>query len=211
MDSLNNIKLPQNVQDEEYRKLALDFSKVDISSMVWTGAMMLIEVDSSLLFIKRSESMPSHKGQVAFVGGYRKQGEQTPFETLEREFKEEMGIGFEGEWLGLLPPVFTSGGNLTIPVWCRWKEDESSLFQQIQSNGEWVDAFTVSLVKLSEPSHWSFGMYSGQRNRRLFFRSLMGEEYTSLNKKNERAHLLWGATGRVVYDFFKILNQIKEN
>jgi nudix motif 8 len=45
----------------------------------------------SVLFTRRSESVPTHKGQVAFPGGMAHPGDESLVETAIRELEEEVG------------------------------------------------------------------------------------------------------------------------
>ncbi len=84
----------------------------------WSGAVVFLFVGEYVLFIKRSETMPSHRGQIAFVGGHR-QGNETPEETARREFEEETGLDASLIQIrGYLDIVKTSTRSKICPVVC---------------------------------------------------------------------------------------------
>ena len=47
----------------------------------WSGAVLFLVVEEKLVFIKRSETMPTHRGQIGFMGGHKLSDESNPFET----------------------------------------------------------------------------------------------------------------------------------
>lgn len=62
---------------------------------------------AALLFIKRTEWMQKHRGQIAFPGGVGKPGEE-PITTALRETQEEVGITPESvKIIGRLPSILT--------------------------------------------------------------------------------------------------------
>lgn len=71
-----------------------------------------------LLFLRRSDHLRHHAGQICFPGGMREPGDLGPLHTALRETKEETGITLaQVEPLGILAPehaVVT--GTVVIPV-----------------------------------------------------------------------------------------------
>ena len=71
----------------------------------------------SLVFTRRSEDLPSHKGEISFPGGKVDLGE-TGLQSALREAHEEMGIDpAHVEILGRLPRVFTVVTGFVIEPW----------------------------------------------------------------------------------------------
>jgi 8-oxo-dGTP pyrophosphatase MutT (NUDIX family) len=69
----------------------------------------------SLLLTRRSEKLPSHKGQVAFPGGKREPGEDFPVGTALREAEEEVGLkSSDVKILGLLDELPSISADLTV-------------------------------------------------------------------------------------------------
>ncbi|MBF0189576.1 MAG: CoA pyrophosphatase [Magnetococcales bacterium] len=61
-----------------------------------------------LLFIRRTQTVSHHKGQIAFPGGRPEPADSTPLATALREFKEELGLDpLQLHILGRLPPTPT--------------------------------------------------------------------------------------------------------
>lgn len=79
--------------------------------------LVLHETAPTLLFIKRTEHLQNHPGQVAFPGGHTELDDQTPIETAIRETVEETGISPEQiTALGCLPFFDTPTGYRITPV-----------------------------------------------------------------------------------------------
>ena len=73
------------------------------------------EGEAALVFIRRSELLRSHSGQIAFAGGGSEASDSSLVETALREAQEEIGLEPErAEVLGLLPPMFTAVSNYVI-------------------------------------------------------------------------------------------------
>jgi 8-oxo-dGTP pyrophosphatase MutT (NUDIX family) len=55
----------------------------------WKGAVLFLCNEEHVFFIKRSEGMPTHGGQIAFIGGHKKNSEFDPWHVIQREFEED--------------------------------------------------------------------------------------------------------------------------
>ena len=58
----------------------------------YASVAILIIDDKELLFIKRSENLPTHKGHIAFPGGKKENSDKNIVETALREAEEELFI-----------------------------------------------------------------------------------------------------------------------
>jgi 8-oxo-dGTP pyrophosphatase MutT (NUDIX family) len=73
----------------------------------------LFRVDEAiqLLFIRRTDQLPTHPGQIAFPGGSREPGDSDDWATAKREAQEEIGLrGEDCELLGPLDRLVTFTG-----------------------------------------------------------------------------------------------------
>jgi 8-oxo-dGTP pyrophosphatase MutT (NUDIX family) len=146
-----------------------------------------------LLFIRRSNQVADHKGQVAFPGGAAEPVDNDLVCTALRETQEEIGISSENvEVLGVLEKYATITNFLITPV-----VGIISWPVPLFLSADEVDrAFTMPLSWLAEPSHHAEKDYvrpNGKVEKVVFFDELEGE-------------LLWGITARIVVNF---LNKLK--
>ena len=68
-----------------------------------------------LLFIKRTEKVKEHKGQISFPGGTREEADRTLLDTALRECAEEIGVCVEDiEVLGEMDDEATTTSNYIV-------------------------------------------------------------------------------------------------
>ena len=188
--------LPKNLS--ELSKITNENYPVD----KWSGAVVLLVIEDSILFIKRSETMPSHKGQIGMIGGHKLAAESEPTDTAFREFEEETGIKSNMlEVMGLSHGVKTSRNKVIIPVVCKYRGTKLDFMQDAQSNGEWTDLITTRISELKSKSYWKQGLID--KKYKVYFYSLnhFNSKCSSLNK--EFNFVLWGATAKMILLFFK--------
>lgn len=195
--------------------LPADLMLTDVvdQKLAWSGAVTFLIVREYLLFIKRSHAMPSHRGQIAFVGGH-KQDSESPWETAKREFEEELSWnGEELTFLGLHRPVATANGSLIFPCICSLDEDPEFFIKNVKSNGEWDEAFLYPMEKLINRSGWSFAM--GHRTllekRAILFHPIAANSYLPCVGSASQDYILWGATAKMIWNFFKFCDRDASN
>lgn len=192
---LKKLKLPQSIKDFT----SIDTGNITVSQ--WAGAVNFLFIRDRLLFIKRSETMASHKGQLAFLGGHRKESEIEPLETALREFSEETGLDSDLlDVIGLSYPVYTSNYNIIFPVISYIDMGLQEFLDSIESNGEWVEALLYPVSSLAEIDKWVRGDAS---NYSIFFHPIIKNMYISKSGNTSESHLLWGATAQMIWKFFK--------
>jgi 8-oxo-dGTP pyrophosphatase MutT (NUDIX family) len=164
------------------------------------GVMVALVVEDALLFVKRSHSMPSHKGQVALIGGHRSGDEKFPLETAMREFFEETNLSLDHfEFITALPTVSTSRDVSILPVLAIYHQDRNYLETHLQTNGEWEVAFLVELSYLFNQEYWvEANRISMSQRQNLLFCSLAEQDIKLLKGKPQYPLVLWGASARVV-------------
>jgi 8-oxo-dGTP pyrophosphatase MutT (NUDIX family) len=164
------------------------------------GVMIALVVDDCLLFVKRSQTMPSHKGQVALIGGHRHDNEEFPNATALREFSEETNLSLEHfEFITSLPSVFTSREVSILPLLAFYHQDQNYLKKHLKTNGEWEIAFLVELSYLFNQDNWvEANRISITKRQNLLFCSLAQQDIKLLKGEPQYPLVLWGASARVV-------------
>lgn len=171
-----------------------------------SGAIICLVIEESILFVKRSQSMPTHKGQVALIGGHRSLEELDPIVTAKREFEEETGL--EHSLLNPiceLPMVNTARGVGITPLVMEFLESTEYLKRFLRKSTEWDDAFMINFAYLFNEKLWSKGTRLGKTKSigDVLFCPLSEEARTSLIGASQGTLLLWGATAEVIWNFRK--------
>jgi 8-oxo-dGTP pyrophosphatase MutT (NUDIX family) len=87
-------------------------------SRVPSAVLLLIYIKQGqyqILFIKRTEKVKEHKGQISFPGGTREEADVTLLDTALRECTEEIGLCAEDvEVLGELDDELTTSSNYVV-------------------------------------------------------------------------------------------------
>lgn len=170
----------------------------------WSGAVNIVIVENHIAFIRRSDEMPSHKGQIGFFGGH-KESEESPVITAVRETEEESFIKREClEVIGMIEPVYTNKMQLIIPVVTRYNGNISEFLNQAISNGEWSDLILAPIEELKNISRWQHAQIVIEEKRSVYFLPLdtLGCHYHPENSNTE--FVLWGASAKMIWNFFKI-------
>jgi len=140
-----------------------------------------------LLFIKRTDRVGTHKGEIGFPGGRIEADDASPLAAALREAEEEVGIpSGDVTPLGALPAVDTIvTGMLIFPFVGRLAAPPTL----IPSPFEVAETIEVPLPHLLDPAtyHEADWMIRGVQ-RRIFYYLY-------------EAHEIWGATGRIVQLF----------
>lgn len=150
----------------------------------------------SLLYIRRSETMQDHKGQVAFPGGGVEAVDANPDATALREAQEEVGLNPASvSLLGRLSDFVTFThfwitpvvGIVPWPFTVRMQPEEVSR------------VFTIPLRWLRDPANWyeqPFGRPDGRLENVILYQRYDGEQ-------------LWGITARITHNLLEVL-RLKE-
>lgn len=164
------------------------------------GVMVAVIFKDQLLLVKRSITMPSHKGQVALIGGHRHKDEAFPLETTKREFLEETSLPLEHlHIIAKLPVVYTARDYPILPMLAYYQENEEFLLRNLATNGEWEIAFTVKLSYLLRDDIWMEANRIGKAQRQnLLFCPLSERDIHILRGPVTFPLMLWGASARVV-------------
>ena len=149
----------------------------------------LVEVDGEtrILFIKRPETMSTHKGEIAFPGG-KSDPHLDPdlLATALREAREEIGLDPASvEIVARLGGVATAASRFTITPYVGFLAGPPLL---APNPGEVVRVLDVPLAELLDASIYHEERWDGfQRDMSVYFYELADET-------------VWGATARILTD-----------
>jgi 8-oxo-dGTP pyrophosphatase MutT (NUDIX family) len=150
------------------------------------------EEESYLAFIRRSQELRSHSGEIAFPGGGAEAVDRSPVATALREAQEEIGLDpAQVEVLGILPPLFTSVSNYLItPVVAFLPHGLGTLRLQ---ESEVTELILASLEGLAKPDifHAEEWIRRGLQHTVYFY--------------DYGAYRIWGATARMVKTLLDLL------
>lgn len=136
-----------------------------------------------LIFTQRTETVETHKGQIAFPGGVADAADENIVATAVRELEEETGIArWAVRTVGLLDDLATPTGFLITPV--------VGVFDNLPSMApnpeEVAEVFTVPLEFFLDP-----------RNRTVERHSLQGVEREGW-RYTHQGRTIWGATAVII-------------
>lgn len=152
--------------------------------------------------------MPTHRGQMGFFAGHKKESELHPFEVAKREFEEESSIDPQLiHYEGVLNPVYTSKGLAIVPVVGKLSLSIDDLFKHAVSNGEWTDLIAVPWKNLLEPSSWEWAELYGTNKHKILLFPIAPETYLHQRSETSQSFMLWGATARMVWEYLCLYYQ----
>lgn len=145
-----------------------------------------------ILYIRRTDTVAHHKGQVAFPGGAAEDGDASPVATALRETSEEVGISSgDVQVIGQMGQMLTITDFLITPVVGIIPWPYKITLQQ----NEVVRAFSVPLSWLSDP-----------RNHQVRMHNLMGNEVPVIFFDHYDGELLWGITAQITLKLIQALS-----
>src|SRR5690606_27225811 len=177
----------------------------------WLGVVCFLIIENHVILIKRSDDMPTHRGQVGLIGGHKKTGESL-LEGALREYFEELSLQISPTFLGFLPSVQTTLRNSIVPIVCELSLSLLEFFKKIKSNGEWVELFAVPLKNFYDLNAWGYGRAFQNDSKPIFFFPIKAYTYQGHSGKNDKYHTLWGATAQMMVNFISMvpLEKIEE-
>ena len=148
--------------------------------------------ETHILLNRRSEYVENHKGEIAFPGGAREEGDETLLDTALRETWEEMGIEqSDVTVLGELDDIVTISDFVVTPY-----VGEISGGYRFKPNSEVDAVIEAPLAAILDPGNVrdDVRMVNGKATRRTTY------AYDG--------YLIWGATGMILDGFVRILRGI---
>ena len=157
--------------------------------------LVCLDNDWHLLLTRRTETVQTHKGQIAFPGGAVEPADRTRIDTALRETLEEIGVHQDAiEVLGLMDEMPTISGYLITPVVgvVQWP------VELCLEPSEVSRVFLVPLQWLADSQNYEevlMNLPDGRREKVVYFQPYDGEK-------------VWGATGRITLNFLKTIGLI---
>ena len=143
-----------------------------------------------LLFTRRTDTVLTHKGQISFPGGQREDSDVETVETALRESYEEIGLEpTRVTVLGELDDVFTAASSFVITPVVGLVDGG---IDDLRPAPDEVKSLLVVPVNrlLDSDVHTTETRSVGQQQYRIHYYTV-GDD------------VIWGATGRIVYQFLK--------
>jgi 8-oxo-dGTP pyrophosphatase MutT (NUDIX family) len=143
-----------------------------------------------LVFTRRTDTVLTHKGQISFPGGQREDSDVETVETALRESYEEIGLEpSRVTVLGELDDVFTAVSSFVItPV---VGVVDGGIANLVLAPDEVKSLLVVPVAQLLDPDvHTTETRNVGEQQYRIHYYTV-GDD------------VIWGATGRIVYQFLK--------
>jgi 8-oxo-dGTP pyrophosphatase MutT (NUDIX family) len=148
-----------------------------------------------IVFIRRSISVPTHPGQIAFPGGIRHLADKTLLETALRETEEEIGVKqTDVKVLGELDDQITTTSNFILTPFV--------------GVIPWPYTFTLSRREVEKLIFIPLHHLMDESRRSPELEKLGGEDYPSYAYYYQGKRI-WGATARILYWLLGILRQIE--
>lgn len=147
--------------------------------------------DYRVLYTKRTEHLPDHRGQVAFPGGKHAPADASLVDTALREAHEEVGIeSSDARVLGRLDDVTTMAERYVVTPFVCVLAPELSFRPH---PGEVAAVFTVSLSELAD-----------ERRHGTQPHTFEGNTY-DVDVINAGGHVIWGLTLRITQNLLECL------
>jgi len=156
------------------------------------GAAVLVPIiarspEVTVLFIRRTETMRTHSGQIAFPGGKMEEGDAGALEAALREAEEETGLARRlVEPKGYLDAYLTRTSFCVVPAVALVAPD----FTLRPNPIEVADIFEVPLRFLMPPANHLRHSREWQGKSRQFYAMPYGERY------------IWGATAGMIKNLY---------
>ena len=147
-----------------------------------------------ILYIRRSNFLENHKGEVAFPGGGKEPSDKDLIQTALRETQEEIGIPAEKiKILGTLPQIATVTKYLVTPVIgvIDWPA------KIIENSLEVSRSFSIPLNWLMDENNWKLQEFELPNKR--YVKTVVYDPYDG--------ETLWGFTAKVTHQLIEIIKK----
>ncbi len=143
-----------------------------------------------MLFTRRTDTVLTHKGQISFPGGQQEDSDLETVETALRESYEEIGLEpSRVTVLGELDDVFTAVSSFVITPVVGFVDGGLENLRPAPDEVKSLLAVPVETL-LDSKVHTTETRSAGEQQYRIHYYTV-GDD------------VIWGATGRIVYQFLK--------
>jgi 8-oxo-dGTP pyrophosphatase MutT (NUDIX family) len=148
-----------------------------------------------IVFIKRTETVKAHKGQISFPGGGRDEADKTLEDTAIREAGEEIGLRVADiEVLGELDDEITTTSNYIVTPFV--------------AVIPWPYNFTVNRAEVEEIISVPVAALLDKTNVKPAIETLDGGIVVDSYNYHYNGRVIWGATARILEKLLKIITEI---
>jgi 8-oxo-dGTP pyrophosphatase MutT (NUDIX family) len=148
-----------------------------------------------IVFIKRTDTVKTHKGQISYPGGGREKGDKTLQDTAIREACEEIGLRPEDiEILGELDDEITTTSNYIVTPFVGMIP--------------WPYEFTPEKAEVAEIISVPVAALLDSKNLKLDIETLEGGIVVDSYNYHYKGKVIWGATARILHKLLDIIAPI---
>jgi 8-oxo-dGTP pyrophosphatase MutT (NUDIX family) len=184
---------------EKIRRDLASRQKIKLSCKGLTEAAVLVPIflkdgEYHILFIRRSEKVPHHKGQISFPGGTRSEGDASLLDTALRESSEEIGLeAKDAEILGELDDTPTTISKFNVSPFVAFIP--------------YPYEFNLNRHEIDEIFSIPVSALLNEANKKEECYTLGNEVFVDYSYDYE-GKVIWGATARVVHQFLEIWQSV---
>ncbi len=147
-----------------------------------------------IVFIKRTQTVKEHKGQISFPGGSRETSDSTLLDTALRESREEIGLSPEDiEVVGELDDEITTTSNYIVTPFV--------------AVIPWPYRFTMNPAEVDEILEVPVAALMSENCMKPDIETIDGGIVVDSYNYHYNGRLIWGATARILYKFLGIYQQ----
>ncbi len=147
-----------------------------------------------IVFIKRTQTVKEHKGQISFPGGSRENSDSTLLDTALRESQEEIGLSPEDiEVVGELDDEITTTSNYIVTPFV--------------AVIPWPYRFTMNPAEVDEILEVPVAALMSENCMKPDIETIDGGIVVDSYNYDYNGRLIWGATARILHKFLGIYNQ----
>jgi 8-oxo-dGTP pyrophosphatase MutT (NUDIX family) len=182
------------------KKILSERRKVQITDKGRIVSAVLIPIyydsgDYHIVFIRRTETVKVHKGQISFPGGARDETDATLIDTALREAMEEIGLNpGDATILGELDDEITTTSDFIVTPFVAmipWP------YYFVKNKGEVADIISVPVTTLLD-----------KKCVKTDIETLDGGIIVDSYNYLYRGNVIWGATARILKKLLDIISQI---